>query len=239
MPTGGTMLVSELVDELKKIPQDADILTVDFSEALGDMFMIMPEKSEPNKDGKPEGIRRWIHSKNKRYSAEIRESCSMFHVYIEGRPLRTFVKRRQDAEAMLGCVAIGMNWERNSKLRELSDKQPEHPTESPKPDPVKPDAIKPPQHKSSPWESRPRASQILAEAMLQAPDNHFSSKVVESDDEPGTFQVQIAGSAGEYHGHRNFDTRAEGQSYISGFVFGFTVGGGLKEIAEGHPPSRT
>jgi len=84
-----------------------------------------------------------------------------------------------------------------------------------------------------------RASQILAEAMIQAPDNYFSGKVVESDDEPGTFQVQIAGSAGEFHGRRNFDTRAEGQSYISGFVFGFTVGGGLKEIAEGHPPRRT
>ena len=78
---------------------------------------------------------------------------------------------------------------------------------------------------------RSRAYRMLAEALHHGEHGRiFSPQVSESPKNPGKFVVNIDGTP-----MMNFevDTEKEARTFAQGFVMGFTVGGGIKNIADG------
>jgi hypothetical protein len=78
----------------------------------------------------------------------------------------------------------------------------------------------------------PRASALLSEALAQGVSKRFNAKVTESVLNPGKFQVSIDGYPAPA---AEFGTQAEAKAYMHGFTIGFSVGGGIKNIADGLP----
>jgi len=80
---------------------------------------------------------------------------------------------------------------------------------------------------------RGRASRLLAEAMMHGEFGKiFNTQVSNSPNNPGKFMVSIDGDkalGGE------FNTQEEAKAFVRGFVTGSTLGGGLKNMAEGRP----
>jgi hypothetical protein len=80
---------------------------------------------------------------------------------------------------------------------------------------------------------RSRAYRMLVEALHHGEHGRiFSPQVSESPKNPGKFVVNIDGTP-----MMNFevDTEKEAMTFVQGFVMGFTVGGGIKNIADGRP----
>lgn len=80
---------------------------------------------------------------------------------------------------------------------------------------------------------RSRAYRMLVEALHHGEHGRiFSPQVSESPKNPGKFVVNIDGTP-----MMNFevDTEKEAMTFVRGFVMGFTVGGGVKNIADGRP----
>jgi hypothetical protein len=80
---------------------------------------------------------------------------------------------------------------------------------------------------------RSRAYRMLVEALHHGEHGRiFSPQVSESPKNPGKFVVNIDGTP-----MMNFevDTKKEAMTFVQGFVMGFTVGGGIKNIADGRP----
>jgi hypothetical protein len=78
-----------------------------------------------------------------------------------------------------------------------------------------------------------RAYRMLLEALLHGEHGRiFSPQVSESPNNPGKFTVNIDGTP-----MMNFevDSEKEAMTFVQGFVMGFTVGGGIKNIADGRP----
>ena len=72
---------------------------------------------------------------------------------------------------------------------------------------------------------------MLVEAMLHGEHGRiFSPKVSESPQNPGKFVVNIDGTPMMNY---EVDTEKEAMAFVGGFVMGFTVGGGIKNIADG------
>jgi hypothetical protein len=72
---------------------------------------------------------------------------------------------------------------------------------------------------------------MLLEALYQGEHGRiFSPQVSESSKNPGKFVVNIDGTP-----MMNFevDTEKEAMAFVQGFVMGFSVGGGIKNIADG------
>lgn len=79
---------------------------------------------------------------------------------------------------------------------------------------------------------RGRASRLLSEAMMHGEVGKIFNTQVSESPNPGKFMVSIDGDkrmGGE------FDTQQEARAFVRGFVTGFTVGGGINNIAEGRP----
>jgi|SRR5271155_525080 hypothetical protein len=81
-----------------------------------------------------------------------------------------------------------------------------------------------------------QASHILSEAMGQGVGKGFNVKFIPSVHNPGKFQVSIDGVPA-WPGE--FDTQNEAKAFMRGFTFGFSVGGGIKNIADGLPSRLT
>jgi hypothetical protein len=80
---------------------------------------------------------------------------------------------------------------------------------------------------------RSRAYRMLVEALHHGEHGRiFSPQVSESPKNPGKFVINIDGTP-----MMNFevDTEKEATAFVQGFVMGFTVGGGIKNIADGRP----
>jgi hypothetical protein len=72
----------------------------------------------------------------------------------------------------------------------------------------------------------------FAKALLQGVTGKvFNVKLISSVHNPEKFQVEIDSVAvpGE------FDTQNEAMNFMRGFTFGFSVGGGIKNMADGLP----
>jgi hypothetical protein len=70
----------------------------------------------------------------------------------------------------------------------------------------------------------------LAEALTQSVTAKFRAQLIPSVQNPGKFQASIEGAAvGE------FDTENEATAFLRGFTFVFSVGGGIKNMADGLP----
>jgi hypothetical protein len=81
----------------------------------------------------------------------------------------------------------------------------------------------------------PRASRFLTEALAQGVGKRFNAKIVESVRNPGKLQVSIDGTPFS----SEFNTQDEARAYMQGFTLGFSVGGGIKGVADGLPSRLT
>lgn len=80
---------------------------------------------------------------------------------------------------------------------------------------------------------RSRAYQMLAEALLHGEHGRiFQPQISESLSNPGKLAVTIDGDTPI---SSEFDSEKEARAFVQGFVMGFTVGGGIKNIADGRP----
>jgi hypothetical protein len=75
-----------------------------------------------------------------------------------------------------------------------------------------------------------RASRTLSEAMAQGVSKRFRARFLPSVQNPGKFQVEIDG-APAWLGE--FDTQNEAMAFVRGFTYGFSIGGGIKNMADG------
>src|SRR5271157_3150042 len=73
-----------------------------------------------------------------------------------------------------------------------------------------------------------KVSHLLSEALAQGVSKVFEVETSESVLHPGKFQVDIDGTPFS----NEFDTQGEAKAYLSGFTMGFSVGGGMKGVAE-------
>lgn len=82
----------------------------------------------------------------------------------------------------------------------------------------------------------PRASALLSEALAQGVGKRFHGKITPSVGDPGKLEVNIDGAPAPA---AVFDTQEEAKAYMRGFTIGFSVGGGIKYIADGLPSRLT
>jgi hypothetical protein len=82
---------------------------------------------------------------------------------------------------------------------------------------------------------RDTASRLLKEAMVHGEHGRiFNAQISDAPGRPWKFIVGIDGKnaiGGE------FDTQQEANACVRGFVLGFNLGGGIKNMADGGPPT--
>lgn len=77
---------------------------------------------------------------------------------------------------------------------------------------------------------------MLAKALLQGVTGKvFNVKIISSVQNPEKFQLEVDSVALP----QEFDTQNEAMAFMQGFTFGFSVGGGIKEMADGVPSRLT
>jgi hypothetical protein len=75
-----------------------------------------------------------------------------------------------------------------------------------------------------------RASRVLMEALAQGVDKAHKVKFIPSVQNPGKVQIEIDGMKWPEEFEQN-----EARAFASGFTFGFSVGAGMKNNADGIP----
>ena len=79
---------------------------------------------------------------------------------------------------------------------------------------------------------RDTACRLLKEAMAHG--RIFNTQISDSPEHPGKFIVGIDGKIGI---GGEFDTQQEAKACVRGFVMGFNLGGGIKNVSDGRPPT--